>query len=313
MVSNLDSKKLLVKLFSDRDSYDSSKGEVFDEEILEIENFSKEDIGELEKEGFFYMPNYISYFRETDSVENILASLSKNKRKKIKKGMKEMERFEIIKENEITTETFKKWYKLYKSCINEKGEKGILVINKDWVYNKRDYHQKLGIFLEENGKIIAGLLTRSLKETEFLPRRLSISFSTIHKDYKNLGLNDYLNLLLIEYAKDQGYDYITRGMDTNLYGKHLSIGIPIFKTALGYEIIPVKNKPKILIKFNNLNSFNEKIFFLSFSKDSNKLTGNLIFNNAEVENCHEYLKEFMKELRIFEWKENNLKLAKTLI
>jgi len=259
------------------------------------------------------MPNYITYFRKTDSIDNILAMLSKNKRKKIKKGMKNMEDFEIVREDEITPEMFKEWYELYKSCIEEKEEKGILLINRDWVYENRDSSQKLGLFLKKDGRIIAGLLTRSFGETSFLPRRLSISYSAIHKDYKGLGLNDYFNLLLIEYAKDQGYRYIARGKDTNLYGKHLSVGIPVFKTALGYEMIPVKTEPKILIKFNDLKKFGEKVFFLSFCEDSKKMIGNLIFNDVEVENSHDYLMDFLKELRVFEWKDGELRLVERVV
>lgn len=296
MASNLPEKHVSVRLFKDKQDYFLHRDESFDEEVLEIAEFSAEDIAELEKEGFFYMPNYITYLRKTAVGEDVLASLSKNKRKKVKKGLKEIEGFEVYVEEEVTRETFEEWYELYKRCVAEK-DIGIVAAPPDWPEKDRDVSQKLGVFLRKGGKVVAGILTRSFEATRTLPRRLSISFSAISPEYKHLALNDCLNLFLIERAKEQGYEYVARGKDTNLYGKHLSAGIPVFKMSFGYEIVPLKTSPDILIKLNNLDEFDDRIFFVSHMDSG--LAGNLIFK-SEVQDVKEYDKDFL-ELRVFLW------------
>ncbi|MDD5178616.1 MAG: hypothetical protein PHT54_05060, partial [Candidatus Nanoarchaeia archaeon] len=273
------------------------------EEIIEILEFKKEDAFEMEEKGFFFMPNKITYIKKTDSIENILNNLTKNKRKKVKKAINKSEGIEIIKERPLKEESFKEWFKLYIENLENKKYPKILATSDWWEKDLNDC-EKIGLFLKKDNKIISGIVARS-KEKDLLPRRMSISFSATKEEFKDTGLYDYLNVLAITFANEIGYEHIERGKDTNLYGKHLSTGIPIFKTSLGFEIKAVKDKPDILIKFNSIDEFEDKIFFVSYS-GSDRLIGNLIvkdFNNIE-----DYKFDFLEKLKVFRYENKKLVL-----
>jgi hypothetical protein len=303
-MSDLKERFVSVKEYKNIKEY---KEENIKEEIIEIIDFNKENAFEMGKKGFFFMPNKITYIRKTDSIENILNNLTKNKRKKIKKAIHKSEGIEIIKERPLTEESFKEWFKLYIENLENKKYPKILATQDWWEKDLKDC-EKIGLFLKKDNKIISGIVARS-KEKDLLPRRMSISFSATKEEFKDTGLYDYLNVLAINFANEINYKYIERGKDTNLYGKHLSTGIPIFKTSLGFEIKAVKDKPDILIKFNNLNEFEDKIFFVSYS-DSDKLIGNLIVK--DFNDIKSYKFDFLEKLRVFRWTIKGLELIKEI-
>ena len=121
---------------------------------------------------------------------------------------------------------------------------------------------------------------------------------------------------MIVFANECGYNYIYRGKDTNLYGKHLSSGIPVFKMSLGYEIIPIKKSTDMLLKFNNLDDFDDPIFFVSYAKNSKKLIANLILKK-EPENIEtiikKYNKPFFLKIRGYNYQNRKLDLVKEII
>lgn len=302
-MSDLKNKFISVKEYNSVQEY---KDEQVKEEIIEILNFTEKEAFDLEKKGFFFIPNKIIYIRRTDNFENIIKNLTKNKQKKIRKSIKNIQDLELIKENPVKKETFRGWYKeVYIPFIKSKGL-GIIIVDENWCSKNLTKHKTYGIFFKKKGEIIAGIVGKNYKKDDYLPKRLSISLSAIKEEFKHLGINDYLNILMINFAYEQGYTYISRGKDTNLYGKHLSSGIPIFKTSLGYEILPYKKIPNILIKFNNLNNFNNPIFFVSYTKNSDKLIANLILKE-DIKNINDYNKEFFLKLRVFKYEDKKIR------
>ena len=289
-MSNLDSKFIsLLKFKTQKDyfEYDFLKNVDDTTEIIEIENFDRNLIKKcIVNNNFFLLPNNITYVRQTQSFESIIESLSKNKKKKIRKLLKNFEKLQeeknlqIILEDQVSQELFDKWFKLYTRCLSEK-ERGVLLLNKKWPTIDIDTCTKMGVFVLQGDEVVGGIVGRSFDKNSWIDRRFSISYSAIDKDFKSTGINDYINLLIIELAYKNNFKLISRGKDTNLYGKHLSSGIPIFKCSLGYEIIPYKSKPDILIKFKNLKLFNFPIFFVSYLNEStNYLAANLIINDS---------------------------------
>lgn len=311
MVSNLDTKHLSVKRFTSMEEYNSFKDEIV-EEIVEIENFNEKD-GKVEN--FILAPNYITYIRKTAREENIISELSKNKRKKLKKGIKEIEDkgIEFFYETPVSKETFEEWFNLYKKNLSEK-DLGIVIAKDNWFETSLDKCQKIGVFFKKDNKLIAGILGRSYDEKNDLPKRFSISFSSIETEYKKLGVNEYLNLKIIEIANKEDYEYISRGKDTNFYGKHLSCGIPIFKTSLGYKAIPLKSNPEMLIKINNLDNFKDKVIIYSYKDNviSNKLIGNVILKDKSDTSYNEYKFNFLEELKVYYYENKKLQLIETI-
>tara|TARA_Y100000310_G_scaffold186269_1_gene186412 strand:+ start:64740 stop:65660 length:921 start_codon:yes stop_codon:yes gene_type:complete len=303
-MSDLKNKFISVKEYGSISDY---KEETVNEEIIEINEFDEKEAFDMEKKGFFFMPNKITYSRKTAKIGDVLNNLSKNKRKKINKIIKDLDKLELVKEKTIKESSFKEWYKLYVSNLKSKKH-GIIIIDENWWCKDLDKYEKVGIFFKKENKIIAGIVSRSFPKNEFFPKRMSISFSAIDNEFKNKGVNDYLNILMIDFANECGYDYIFRGKDTNLYGKHLSSGIPIFKTSLGYDIMPVKKEQNMLIKFNNLDDFNDVIFFVSYAKDSDRLIGNLILK-TDFKDMKEHRKDFLLKLRVFKYENQELKFT----
>ncbi|MBU2634101.1 MAG: hypothetical protein KJ674_02550 [Nanoarchaeota archaeon] len=297
-MSDLKNKFLSVKEYNSIKEY---KEEKLNEEIIEILNFTKEEAYYLEKKGFFYMPNKIIYLRKTENTQNIIQKLSKNKRNKLKKYFKNIKDLEIIKENTINKETFREWYYLYKENINFK-KLGLTLIDQDWIIKNKNTS---GIFLKKQGELIGGIICKNCKEDNYLPKRMSISWSALKEGFRNLGLHDCLIILMIDFSYELNYNYISLGKDTNIYGKHLSPGIPLFKTSLGYEIFPYKKHQNILIKFNNLDNFDNLIFFLSYLKDQDELIANLILKE-KTQNIDYYNKTFLKKLRVFKYENKEI-------
>ena len=283
------------------------------EEVIEIRNFTRDDAFRMEKKGFFFMPNKITYFRKTTGDENeILDALSRNKRKKMKKAIKNSSDFEFVYENPLTEKTYLNWYdNVYVPNIALKKH-GRIVAARDWWKIGNEHSRRIGIFFKKKGEVVSGIVAKSIQESSVLPKRMSISYSSGTEDVRHLGLMDCLNVKMIVFAKECGDDYIFRGKDTNLYGKHLSSGIPVFKTSLGYEIMPLKSGTDMLIKFNDLSGFDDTIFFVSYAKNSEKLIGNLIFKK-EPENVEEYKKQFFSMLRVFRHTTGKLKLLEEIL
>lgn len=78
--------QISAKVFNNLKEYEESdKLDKSNREVIEIKEYTKEDILKLRAKGFFLIPSYVTHIRKTDVMENIISNLSKNKRKKSKK------------------------------------------------------------------------------------------------------------------------------------------------------------------------------------------------------------------------------------
>jgi len=269
-----------------------------DVDIIKIIKPSKGTIERLRKKDFFYKPVKVTYLLKISNKEDYLKSLSHNRRKRMKKSIRNCKDIKIIKEKKITKKRFLEWYKIYKNNISDK-DIGIIRIGKDWVDQKQK--KAYAIYAVKGDKIIGGILLKKVKDLG----RVSICYSASIKKYLSLGINDYLNLNVLLLAKELGYKFISRGMDTNLYGCHLSPGLYLFKKSLGYKVGPRKEKGDELIKIVKFDKFGDIILFFSYS--NGRLEGNLFIKNKDDEKLiGEYNAEFIKKLNVFLIKDNKL-------
>ena len=176
-MSDLAKKFISLKLYSTTKSY---VDETTTKEIIEIEKFTSDEAFEMEKKGFFFMPNKITYARKTSkNIESVLGMLSKNKRKKINKSVKNLDALEVLTEYTVSEKTFIEWYNsIYIPSIKSKS-RGLILANRSWWTKDTDQCEKIGVFFRKNGKILAGLVARSFNKDSKSPKRMSISYSSI--------------------------------------------------------------------------------------------------------------------------------------
>jgi len=238
-------------------------------DVTLIFNPDQKTVEEYLKKGYFYKPYKITYqLKVPESEEQYLSMLKRNKRKRILKAKRDCEHIQIERQEQLKKEYFDEWYDIYEINIESK-EKGRVFADRQWY--DRNGHKMGGIFAMDKG-IVGGILFTKKKDG-----LVSISFSSTKKDYLKLGLNDLLNEQMIMFAKELGFETIERGMDKNLYGHHLSPGLFVFKTSLGFR--PVSKKDKVLMRINDFSKFGDDIFFVDYEGDS--LRGNLIITEEE--------------------------------
>jgi hypothetical protein len=278
-------------------------------DLIKINQIKAKIPKELTNE-FFFVPNKIQYYLKLpNSFEKYIAKLSLNRKKKIKKALSHNE-IEISFEQPIQENDFKIWIDIYKKKILDK-EKGVLRITDDWLTKKKEKNISTGaIFAKINNEIIGGIIFKIYKKN-----KLSIGYSAVKKEIQNLGVNDLLNCKLIEYAIKKKFKIITRGMDSNFYGNHLSPGIYLFKKSLGFKIKPLPKKGFCLLKINNMAHLEDNVFFISI--ENKKKIANLITKKPNEINLDEYnnKKDYAKiNLFVFEKNnKNNLKLINEII
>jgi len=274
-------------------------------DIAYIQNPSSEMIEYFTKKGFHYCPNRVTYKIRVpiDSCE-YHKIVKKYRRKKIKKALKRARENGIgfVRMHPVSEDTFMEWFEIYKKNILGKP-RGFLRASLE--RHRNTYERNYGIFAVKNKEIIGGIL---LRKKQFLymgeiREKLSIAFSSSKKEYLKLRINDALNYKTIIAARKWGFDFLERGLDSNMYGHYLSPGLYLFKKSLGYRIAPKQKYGYSLVKIINFSKFQDKVFFISL--ENGQIVGNLFFKN-EIPNLKEYRSSHFSKLRVFKIIDNNV-------
>jgi len=273
-------------------------------DIAYIQNPSSEMLEYFTGKGFYYCPNKVTYKIRVpiDSAE-YFKIVKKYRRKKIKKALKSAREngINFVCMHPVSEDVFKEWFEIYKKNILGKP-RGFLRASLE--RHRATYERNYGIFALKENEIIGGIL---LKKKRFLYQRemmekLSISFSSSKKEYLKLRINDALNYETIIAARKWGFDFLERGLDSNLYGHYLSPGLFLFKKSFGYRIASKQKYGYSLFKIINFSKFQDKVFFISF--EDGQMIGNLFFKN-EMPDVKEYRSSYFSKLRIFKVVGNN--------
>lgn len=255
------------------------------------------------RENYFHVPLKITYkFDVPKTKDEYLASLSRNKRKKIKKSLRKAQEEDVsfVFDFPIKKTNFFEWLTIYNENIDAK-EKSMLFVDEKWYEkNKKDGG---GIFAKKDDKIIGGIIFKKMHKSDYFDERWSIGFSSSKKEFLSLGINELLNYYLVSFAKEKGIRLLVRGMDTNLYGYHLSPGLYLFKKSIGFKVIPYKKKGFYYMKINSFKKFKNEILFFSLN-DNDLLVGN-IMTKEKIENIKEFEGNFLSELRQYKIGNNN--------
>ncbi len=277
-------------LFSDKES-ELNKENLKDTDIIYIKEKPKDT------EKFFYLSYKVTYkFDVPKTEEDYLNSLSKNKRKKIKKSLKKAkdDNIDFCFEFPLEKQHFFEWIDVYRENISLK-EKKEFHVDESWFDTNNE--RKGGIFALKQGKIIGGIVFKKMPENDYFKERWSIGFSSTKKAFMILGINELLNYHLINHAIEKGIKLVLRGMDINIYGNHLSTGLYLFKKSLGFKTIPYPRKGFYYMKINSFKKFKNELLFFSI-KDKDLLIANMMSRN-EIENPDDFKAGFLGGLKFY--------------
>jgi hypothetical protein len=234
-------------------------------------------------------PFKIAWRKKIDKDVDLINQIpSKRARKHIKSDSQKLDAMgiEIKIVEEIDGSTFKSWLSLYREIINAK-ENGEVMVDEDWLTQKRQKGKKVGAILAyQKGELIGGELFFEIGA------RLAIGYG-VSRDMN--GFAGSLTLLMdfkfLEYARQNGYEEVSFGQDTNLYGYDLSCGLISYKLKLGFYPVPANKTFWVKSYFLNLDKFGEEVSYFAGSDENLQLvtiSGNEQKNDV-VKNDREFL------------------------
>jgi len=210
-------------------------------------------------------PYKIAWRKCIDINSRILDQIpSKRAKKQIKVDIEKIKEkgIEIKVIDKINDEIFKSWLNLYEKIISKK-EMGTMIVKKDWYDEKKKKGKKVGgVFAYQGNKMIGG-------ELFFEVGKVLCEGYGVSERLKDLsgGLTLLMDYYFLQYAKDNNYQEVSFGQDTNFYGYDLSEGLITYKAKLGFV-------PKVPCK-----TYLVDTFFLDFTK----LKGEIKFFRQEKE------------------------------
>ena len=94
--------------------------------------------------------------------------------------------------------------------------------------------------------------------------QLSVGYGGFDPAHRQLDLEHYLIMQVLERARERGMPWVTLGMDTNRYGHHLPLGLPAYKLRLGFTPLPCEGAGRELVNVRRFDVFPKGLFFYSF-------------------------------------------------
>lgn len=212
--------------------------------------------------GFFHKPTKVMWRAPVQSWEDYLASLNSKNRNRLKAKLKKSEAV-IVRYSPLTSSQFEKWYPLYESEVVGK-EKGQRLIDPDWARareNREDIEPYWGTFFyaPESNELIGGAIVKYDKKKGVA----MIAYAAYNGNFSQAELSIRTFYEVIEHSRQNGFHQISYGMDSNLFGEHLSMGLMEYKASLGFR--PVPGKGRELLKILNPEKLDKEYFFFALN------------------------------------------------
>ncbi len=252
-------------------------------DLVNIINPGKEALEKFKD--FIYRPLKITYVIDVVDIDTYLKSLTRKRRKWIYRARRAFEDFELIKEEKISDELFLEWFKIYKENI-----KGMNIGVERISENKfREKKNMAGIFLKKGRKMMGGVLLTKKKDS------ISISFIASKQEFFRENINEFLYFSVILFAKELNYSKVEMGIESNLYGHHLSLGLYLFKKSFGFRVEPKEKYGRVLTKIVNFDKFND-VFMVGFDDG---LVGYLFRKSKDID-TERFKADFLKEVKVID-------------
>ncbi|KKQ48921.1 MAG: biotin carboxylase-like protein [Candidatus Woesebacteria bacterium GW2011_GWC1_38_13] len=186
-------------------------------------------------------------------------------RKHLRKWIFNMSKYDLryeVKEP-LMSKDFMLWYEKFRTLLSAK-EKANIKIYPGWLEEKKT-EGKIpgGIFLYKGNRFIGGnIYVRS-------DNLFNVGFGACEKvENPNWGMGTIVDFLSAEQAKKLGYKKIRYGIDSNLYGHHLSTGLLKYKLNFGLDPV-VNSKTQVYsTRFIRTDKFDDTVVFLGIKNNN---------------------------------------------
>lgn len=205
------------------------------DDVIIIENPSKEDVAHLLTKGFFHKPEKVIWHRPVTNWEGFLAELNSKYRRKFKQECEESFASGMtLEKGPITAKAFEEWFRVYQREVGGKP-RGRLHMEADWATKKisegtlGDY-EKIFFRNPKTREIIGGAVV-SFDKQEGVAMICYIATSAEHR-HGWLSLRVFYELMTEAYRR--GYHRLSYGVDPNAFGHFSEVGLASYKATLGF-------------------------------------------------------------------------------
>ena len=235
-----------------------------DAHVARVLEPSRREVETRAAEGWFYKPCYVTYvLRVPESldayIQGSFRSGTRNKPRRLLRDVPALYRLEVDSEGR-GVDAFKE---LYRRTIVARPRGRDRVGEHDegfaagWV----------GFYLFHGASLVAGILVHELRD------HLSVAYGAFDPEHRELDLEHYLIMQVIERCARRRVPALSLGMDTNRYGHHLPMGLPAYKLRIGFTPLPWEPAGRELVKFQRFDLFEKGLFFYSY--EGRGIVGNL--------------------------------------
>jgi hypothetical protein len=226
-------------------------------DLIYIEDPGPRDLERrTQADGFYLAPNQVIWTRPLMSAQDYMASLNSEQRRRMKGKLKTSQERVRSELGPLTEADFAEWYALYDSEVVGR-ERGRRVIESTWAAEKGSElqrYQRLFFRDNESGELLGGVILKVEQKTGQLQAPYG-AYKHEARDF-NLSIRAFAESMDIGTAR--GLKRLSYGMDTNLYGHHLSIGLMEYKSSLGFT--PAPSRHRRFIKVLNPDKLNRDYF-----------------------------------------------------
>ena len=276
--------------------------------MVQIVEPSPKQQAALGPQGYFYKPRKITHaltlpvLQEGQTVDQAMEEyynrFDSKHRRQFKKDTANIDgalakgELELVVDGGESAEGIEDFLKLYVTIMDEKerGRKPLLEdIEKEKVTPQEFLRKgRVGIYLKKDGKVIGGIVARKFSD------HYSISYSATDTRIVR-GIQSFLVQTLMRQSIMEGLKRLNYGVDTNLYGHHLSTGLMQFKTGLGFQ--PQRSANSEMIKITNFSIFDMPVFFYDYDAEGN-LRSTLIITPEMAIRVRDF-EDVTPELRVY--------------
>ena len=219
-------------------------------------------------------PNKVAWRRYIDSNPYFASTRKSNRLANFLKKIKSANiSYTIVDLNE--TEGFYEWFNIrYRAMLADKANPLAFDVASYTLSDGRQPAQKCALLLREKGELIGATIFFAMRQS------LNIAFKTYPFSWQTdqvlqIGPSLYAEYLLYEHAKRCRKDFISSGVDRNLYGVHADIGLATFKFSAGYNPRSVAKPEYTTIEQSSINK--DTLVFLSETDQAGFLTKAKLF------------------------------------